>query len=1439
MRQHGESRHGDRVRMPVLLMLFTAGCAVLSAAPQRSRVGLSAADYVKQVPGDCVSRNELTADGAHFTSCNNGQPTDWGYQTKYQIVVFKDAKYAFTNDLFDADKVSLDTICGAIRKQLGQASEHVAGGVHTWPASAGTTITARERSGWVSVASGDDKVCQEYLDRDTSGHEAQSAALTQDVATEVARAEQIVTQALTQLGNADLVAAAIPKAEYALNVRVAHQGEGWWQTIDAKHSLAVLRTIAGLNEQQRSKMVAAVSQYDQILTLYRQGRYQDALALAPAVCDAYRQIFGENDPLYAGSLSTVAELYRSLGQFDKAEPYFQQAATIRKTALGAMHPDYATSLTNLGYLYESTGRYSEAESLLREAVRIDATALGEGSAGYAFDLGALAGLFLVTGRYKEAEPLLVQALEIQKRTLGEENTEYAANASNLGSLYYSMGRYDQAEPLMRQATELAKKLYGEQHPYYARALNNLAALYKSMGRYDQAEPLYRQAIEIYGKTQGEDHPDYATGLNNLGLLYYEMGKYDSAESLYLKAIEALKKSVGGRHPTYALALNNLAGLYEAMGRYEDAEPLCRRAMEIRKAALGESNPDYAASLNNLALLYGKMGRYQQEEPLLLEASRIVKEVFGEQHPTYAASLNNLAGLYDALGQYDRAEPLYRQAVEIYKAAVGTDHPEYATGLDNLAFAEKKLGRYDQAEPLYREAIEIRKKTLGESHPDYALSLSHLAALDYAMGHLPEAESLARQAVEIDKRALGAEHPDYANRLYDLGDVLAAMKRPAEAAPVLIESAQVEWTHLTRNFPTMSDEQKKQFLAKNSFSQTELLSGLALQGNGVEARAGLQGVLLSKQLLFEAARQEAGALRATVAHASPEWRASWREWEQERRDYATLALASTSTASDRPRADRKPADTSRLRSLAAEIEQREQDLRQKNPTYAMQAKLQQVTLDDVKRALRAGEALIEYVVYRPYDYSKRDWTSAHYGAFVLAGGSSTVSATDLGDAAAIDRAVAEFRLGVRAFIDDADAGLEPSPAKIRRSEGQIAESSSKVRGLVWQPLEKQLAGVRRVYLAPDGSLSLIPFDALAREDGSGGWHYLVEDHELIYLGTGRDLGRLALGETAVATQPKTAVLIGDPDFDETPVEVAAVIAGMSSPATTILAQAGTRTSPSTLGAAAGGGALRLDVPHTWQQVAALDQLLDEAGKQLKRLGWSVTTWKDRAAVEEAAEGVAAPRILQFATHGYIMDRPKNPTGWDNPLLRSMLIMAGANHVMQTSPAFYEAGGKVLTEAQARARGMSDQQMEAARITVGDGILTAYEVTGMNLQGTDLVNLTACETGLGEVTPDGVAGLRQAFLMAGARSITVSMWEVPADETTAQIGDFYDRWLGGAKTVTRYEAFHAAQLAALARARQNHGSGHPFYWAGVVYVGDPGDLPVTAAAQAGTGKQGSHE
>ena len=1256
-------------------------------------------------------------------------------------------------------------------------------------------------------------------------------------------AEDLLAQARLY-SSTDRYAQAEPLYKQALEIQAKTLGEQNQQYATTVDEFATLYVSMGLNQQAEVLYKQALQiekktvgeQHPLYATslcnlgdLYRyMGRYAQAEPLYMQSLTIRKQALGEEHPDYARSLDRLAALYDSMGRYPQAEPLYKQAIAIRGKALGEEHPDYARSLNNLGLLYKEMGRYQEAEPLYQQALAIRKKVFGEQHRTYASSLDDLAQLYQAMGKYQQAETLYLQALAIRKKTLGEQHPAYAVNLDNLASLYEAMARYDEAETLTLQALEIRKKAVGEQHPGHAHNLIDLAELYQTMGRYGQAEDLYKQAIAIQQKVLGENTSEYATTVDALATLYVSMGRNQQAEVLYKQALDIEKKTVGEQHPLYATSLCNLGDLYRYMGRYSQAEPLYLQSLTIRKQALGEEHPDYARSLDRQAALYDSMGRYQQAEPLYKQAIAIRAKALGEEHPDYARSLNNLGLLYKEMGRYQEAEPLYLQAIAIRKKVFGEQHRTYASSLDDLAQLYQAMGKYQQAETLYQQALVIRKKTLGEQHPAYAVNLDNLSLLCKAMNRYDQAEALSRQALAIRKQTLGEYNPQYANNLKHLAAILVVEGHTQEASQLLLQSAQLQWLHLTENFPTMSDQQKRQFLSHSRFVQSEELSTLVFQGKGVDPKDGLRGALLGKNLLFEAARHESGAMNLAVAAASPEWQKKWREREHLRHEYAALVLqlmSSDSSHSQTP--GHKAADPAYVHALADHIEQLDAQLRQSNPAYAVTARVQQVKLEDVEQALRPGEVLAEYVCYQPYDFAAWKQGAPHYGVFLLFGGTGQVSAIELGDAKQIDAAAQTFRDGMRAAIDQFKT-IAPTRGQVRHSEEQIAESSSALRELVWQPLEKQLAGIHRVYVAPDGQLSLIPLEALASKDASGNWRYLAEDWELIYLGTGRDLSRLAeTSPRALARNDRSAVLIGDPAFNAKPEDLAAMEARQISPASVATAaQSLDPASPSTLGVAGGDDAPRLEIPRNWNQVDVLAKLIEQASEQLEHFGWSVTTWVDRSAVKEWVESVEDPHILQFATHGYILDRPNNdPQGWDNPLLRSMLIMAGVNDWHPV----YRVGSDFLSEADARARGLTDEQLQAARVQLSDGVLTAYEVTGMHLQGTELVNLTACETGLGEVTPNGVAGLRQGFLLAGARSLTMSMWEVPAQDTTDEISDFYQRWLGdpgkGKAPERRYEAFHAAQLAALEHARKSYGAAHPFYWAGTIFVGDPGDLPST--------------
>jgi tetratricopeptide (TPR) repeat protein len=326
--------------------------------------------------------------------------------------------------------------------------------------------------------------------------------------------------------------------------------------------------------------------------------------------------------------------------------YYLQAIDLQ-TELG-LETDLATSLNNLAELYKSQGKYEKAEPLYLQALELDIRLLGDNHPDVATSLNNLANLYKSQGKYEQAEPLYLQALELYTHLLGDNHPHVAASLNNLAALYESQGKYEQAEPLYLQALELYTHLLGDNHPHVAASLNNLAALYGSQGKYEQAEPLLLQTLELYTHLLGDNHPHIATSLNNLAGLYEFQGKYEQAKPLYLQALELSKRLLGDNHPHVAASLNNLAGLYKSEGKYEQAEPLLLQALALHKRLLGDNHPHVAISLNNLAGLYKSQGKYEQSEPLLLQALEILERRLGVNHPNTITCRENLAYLRDSL-----------------------------------------------------------------------------------------------------------------------------------------------------------------------------------------------------------------------------------------------------------------------------------------------------------------------------------------------------------------------------------------------------------------------------------------------------------------------------------------------------------------------------------------------------------------------------------------------------------------------------------------------------------------------------------------------------------------------------------------------------------------------------------------------------------------------
>jgi len=1110
--------------------------------------------------------------------------------------------------------------------------------------------------------------------------------------------------------------------------------------------------------------------YQKFVNLYEQGRYQEAIQYAKELIPAGEKAFGKGHINVAIFMNNLAGLYRSLGDYAKAEPLYKRSLSIREKALGPDHPDVASSLNNLAILYYSLGDYAKAEPLYNRALAIFEKALGHDHPNVAKSLNNLAALYDALGDYNRAEPLYKRSLAINEKVLGPNHPDVAESLNNLAELYRSLGDYAKAEPLYKRSLAIKEKVLAPDHSDVASSLNNLAILYYLLGDFAKAEPLYNRALAICEKALGHDHPNVAKSLNNLAALYDALGDYNRAEPLYKRSLSIIEKALGPNHPDVAESLNNLAALYKALGDYAKAEPLYKRSLAISEQALGPDHPDVASSLNKLAALYRALGDYARAEPLYKRSLAIFEQALGPNHPDVAESLNNLAALYRALGDYARAEPLYKRSLAIREQALGPDHPNVSQSLNNLAELYRSLGDYARAEPLSKRSLSISEKAFGPNHPDVAQSLNNLAALYQSMGDYAKAEPLYKRSLAISEQALGPNHPDVATFMDNLACVYAALDDFHKAHSMANRSQQIANMLIDQVMGFTSEDQKMKFLSMKKWDLYSFLSLVVqhLSSDPLFRIEALDVWLKRKGVILEAQKR----FQETLTYSDdPEAVKTFQELAKVRGRLSKLTFSGPGKGG--PAVYKK-----KIKELEKQKDILEAKLSKLSEAFALQKRVSKADSEKIAKALPDDTVLLEFARIGMFNFKakgkEKKWGPDHYVTFVLhAGKEGKVGLVDLGNAGEIDKAVSRLKEEIRDYRDT--------------EEPKAATSSKRLYKLVFEPLKKEIGDKREIFISPDGNLNLIPFEILQGPDG----RFLIEDYTFYYQSAGRDV--LAFGE--IKEKGGKALIMGDPDFDMATDEKGATLRKLA------LSRSEEKEQAKRSKDMRGFHFKRL--PGTKEEVEIIQGLL---GKKKSEL------YTGKEAIEDVIIEKGTPSILHLATHGFflsdldlsdLMDERskrgivishKSKGGTkkvkiENPLLRSGIALAGANNSLKTN----------------------DRE-------ISDGIVTAEEILGLRLRGTDMVVLSACETGVGEVkTGEGVFGLRRAFTQAGARCLVMSMWSVPDKETKELMVQFYKNILSG--KMNRCQALRQAALEEMKIVKERYGLANPFYWGAFVFMGEP--------------------
>jgi tetratricopeptide (TPR) repeat protein/CHAT domain-containing protein len=1036
-----------------------------------------------------------------------------------------------------------------------------------------------------------------------------------------------------------------------------------------------------------------------------------------------------------GESKQLEEAYRQgkrlldQGRLAEAIGPYEKVVALADHVFGPDHIKTGRLLNNLAYLYQQTGQYRRAEPLYKRSLTITEAHLGPTDPELArahIDLGEL---YRLLGTFNRAEPLYRRALSILETARSKDSLDVALCLNNLSLLYQDMGEYEKAEPLSQRSLDIVETRLGKDHPTTATCLNNLALLSQARGNYEKAELLYRRSLTIREKQFGPDHPLTALSLNNLGQFYQSAGQHDRAEALYQRSLRIREEKLGKDHPAVAASLNNLAGLYRTAGAYDTAEALYQRSLQINTARLGKDHLLTLKSMTSLGGLYQLMGLYDRAEVLYRTSLKGLEDRLGKDHPEVAVGLNNLSLLYGVTGQSDKAELLLRRCLDLRKHRLGKDHPDTAISMHNLAAHYQVMGNYERADELHRPCQEILEARLGREHPTVADCLNNRGLLYFLMGDPGRAEPLYQRSLRISAGRLGKDHPHLASGLNNLAELYASTGRSALAGATFEQARRSRRRFVSQVLPALSEAEQLVFLRR--LDEEELHMALSFSLAHAQDQS-IQDLAAGWVLNAKGATQQALAESAVLARdgCHPEASRLVPRLLTVRSRLAALTY-------QRPRPGQEADYQQRLQEL------REQDRQLAKEIGRLAGRPVRddpwVSLDEVRRALPKDGVLIEIGRIRVWNFDRgkdSKWQPHHYVAWVIPPrGQGAVREVDLGEAERIEDAVWKVR-----------QGLMTAPRLIARrgeqaAEEAIGQSLGELGRLILQPLTGLIRERKRWFISPDADLWLVPWAALPVAGG----HYAVEDHTLTYLVSGRDL----VG-SAARSSPGQGLVLADPDYDLSPEHAATELKRL------VPERPLGGLNPAQRSGGLGGFHWRR-LPGTAREARAIVPGLR------KYTGTSPSVYVDRQALEGVFKAAQRPGVVVLSTHGFFFpDQEEAPVpssgrglSWlepgelalpvkrrpqregrslENPLVRCGLVLAGANH---------------WTE-------VLDRPGE-------DGILTGLEISGADLRGTDLVVLSACETGLGQVhTGQGVACLRQAFQLAGARGVLSTLWQIPDGE-----------------------------------------------------------------------------
>lgn len=1081
-------------------------------------------------------------------------------------------------------------------------------------------------------------------------------------------------------------------------------------------------------------------------------------------------------------LSKLSFIHFQLGDCQQALASSRAEVNLRGAIYGDIDIPLLQSMRNLGVFYLNCDSVTLADSVLSQVVRLHRSKIGKVDELYVRTIDDLAFTKSKIGQVDQSFRLYAELIDLLK----ENKSSFYFNILNTYvNLLINHEKYDEASGYYEElkdwergqpdydqflkdfhnvfilkkdyvkvyetAEQLFKQKPGASFPEIAL---NAARAARLMDKYDTALLYYEKAFNAYDdslQAQAQLMLEQAEVYNRMGKGYKEIGTL-------IKCKELHESNQMTDSATYASAVLQLGSTYTGIGEFELADKLFKDYL----AALEKSNrPDYT----RLAEAYQSLGNqkyllrdYNEADLYLNKAIDIIEDNRLEGAPIYASCLNSIGALNEAIASYDQAKKSYEKAYRISKGD-GVSKRLKVASASNLANIINWFDPLnDSISILLKEALVWQGQITGRMHPDFANLLNKRGLSLQRIEQYDSAEKDYKEAAGILEYTVGLSHPEYLVAIANLGLLYAKKGKDEEALKQMLEARKLYEAFYSESNPgyiLTINNLANQYTKMGLYDQAE---ELFLMLTDIELKAINESFTYlsenEKKDFVKAKRKFLDNLKKYIVtryinegnEANEEILLGWYNLEL---NIKGILLNSTKKVRDQIFSS----ENEGLIDLFSDW------------TIARKqvAELQSLKSQET---INSGQ-ILDSLNRRIADLEKE--LSRSSAAFGNSFSKSGISYEDIKNA--LGPAEASIEMVRIAFDNDViyvalyatktldypkliiigkDDPLEKKAYATYKNTIAYKVSSGGPFEAYWKPVEEQLVkdGIEKLYFVPDGVYHRISLVTLYDPTAK---EFLLDKYEIYQLTSSKDVLTVK-SSTEASGIAGNVLLMGRPHY---------TFGGNGGEANVLATRSFTMSNIS-------------DLPGTQQEIEGIDEVL------LKEDQIQVAKYLGDQATENNFKSQLDAAMIHIATHGFFFDKEmmKGEVYMD-PMLYSGLLLAGVSNT------------------------------DTKEKTGEDGILTAYEIMNLGFSNLDMVVLSACETGTGEISSgEGVYGLQRAFLVAGANSLIMSMWKVDDQATKDLMTEFYKELFNKGD---KREAFMNAQK----KIKKKYKS--PIYWGAFVMVG----------------------